>query len=1070
MTDTVSKFKYHLYFKTLLLLGLESWMALITTWQNRCWPRKKRTWLQGNHCESKTTTKASNADFRFYSCSWKKMDRHWNTTITWSEVSSKCQKPSPDCYDMINQSPEEATEQSTTVTSSKSAGRRISTMLRNGYLKIGYQLWQKEEVRRKGFNIAWIACWTCVMLLHSGHITAWYSRHDSDILLCTQTSWAQVGSKRKQFSSLCTAHFAPVLCRLPHLHGSGAGIPGIGILIYSWYCGIGISSGDGICSRSRDAETSARGCEWTNGKSPQQSANTAMNAAVSGLAGTVCGETAPRGYESRKARAVRTWQRLWRLGFHIERIRGYARSCLSCLAEDSETIANSADGDSTTRTAVCNIAVPPHDAHTELSTESCENSWKQRFRSLQTTVPNVRNVRSGRQHGIIRANHDLQVWFQDWRRGRPSEWILELVRRYDEANGTDPVPDQVKKRRALFRTRLSLWRHTSSVDCWKTGKLQRITRVDWRLLEEQTHLQDDFSRKHTHDEDSMEVDAVSRKGKGKEKSGKGKKGGKKGKESHSGKSYGETTTEHSRFDLECRNCGKYGHKASDCWYKQTNKSKGKGTGKSKSKVTEISESDNSKQVDDWCPSSNTSAQQANLSQVNTIGCADEGLWIFSLEDSKKRRYSVNWDETNLTEKWKTEEHELMIDSGCFGHVCPLWFAPQFPMVSSTNVDAVAATNVALQHYGQKVVYGHVMTNSGKRILIQITFDVMNVRKPLLSTSALKHRGVTIIFNHDYDRIIFRNETVNLIFHDSHSYLHVILTNGIPPCKALVMAGESATNDVDEEVYDNDGNERNEAREASSGDRRTIADADQAGQLDIPGEAKTARSPRTPEPPTGAARMAHNATHVPFRDWCPICVASRGRSSPQRRVVVNKTAETLPKFQTDYMFIRTVAESKTQPRITFVETRSGVVISFMCARKGGYEDLTMEILRHFEAYGFLNPVIIQCDIKMSIIDVCRKVARERNARTVLRFAPKTSHQSNGFVEAVHGHIQGLARCYQTQIETNTGTQLSAISPAIPFAMRYAGFVPSRFTVRPDGRIPFQYLLGTPYVSPLCTFGE
>ena len=37
--------------------------------------------------------------------------------------------------------------------------------------------------------------------------------------------------------------------------------------------------------------------------------------------------------------------------------------------------------------------------------------------------------------------------------------------------------------------------------------------------------------------------------------------------------------------------------------------------------------------------------------------------------------------------------------------------------------------------------------------------------------------------------------------------------------------------MDEEVYDNDGNERNEAREASAGDRRAIADADQAGQLD-----------------------------------------------------------------------------------------------------------------------------------------------------------------------------------------------------------------------------------------------
>ena len=61
---------------------------------------------------------------------------------------------------------------------------------------------------------------------------------------------------------------------------------------------------------------------------------------------------------------------------------------------------------------------------------------------------------------------------------------------------------------------------------------------------------------------------------------------------------------------------------------------------------------------------------------------------------------------------------------------------------SKNVDAVAANNVALQHCGQKVVYGHVMTNSGKRILILITFDAMNVRKLFLSTSALKHRGVT----------------------------------------------------------------------------------------------------------------------------------------------------------------------------------------------------------------------------------------------------------------------------------------------------------------------------------------
>ena len=51
----------------------------------------------------------------------------------------KCQKPSPDYYDMISQSLEEAAEQSTTATSLKNARRRrkrrrrSTTMLRNGY-------------------------------------------------------------------------------------------------------------------------------------------------------------------------------------------------------------------------------------------------------------------------------------------------------------------------------------------------------------------------------------------------------------------------------------------------------------------------------------------------------------------------------------------------------------------------------------------------------------------------------------------------------------------------------------------------------------------------------------------------------------------------------------------------------------------------------------------------------------------------------------------------------------------------------------------------------------------------
>ena len=66
--------------------------------------------------------------------------------------------------------------------------------------------------KRGGVLVEFVLC-SCTVR----HITARYSRHDSDISLWTQTSLAQFGSKREQFSSLCTAHFAPVLCWLPHL-------------------------------------------------------------------------------------------------------------------------------------------------------------------------------------------------------------------------------------------------------------------------------------------------------------------------------------------------------------------------------------------------------------------------------------------------------------------------------------------------------------------------------------------------------------------------------------------------------------------------------------------------------------------------------------------------------------------------------------------------------------------------------------------------------------------------------------------------------------------------------------
>ena len=98
---------------------------------------------------------------------------------------------------------------------------------------------------------------------------------------------------------------------------------------------------------------------------------------------------------------------------------------------------------------------------------------------------------------------------------------------------------------------------------------------------------------------------------------------------------------------------------------------------------------------------------------------------------------------------------------------------------------------------------------------------MSVRELLLSTSALKRQGVTITFSHDYDRIIFRIETLNSGARDSYSYLHVTLANETLPRDATVMTGE---------MYRMGWKTTCPRREVSDADRRAIADADQAGQV------------------------------------------------------------------------------------------------------------------------------------------------------------------------------------------------------------------------------------------------
>ena len=68
---------------------------------------------------------------------------------------------------------------------------------------------------------------------------------------------------------------------------------------------------------------------------------------------------------------------------------------------------------------------------------------------------------------------------------------------------------------------------------------------------------------------------------------------------------------------------------------------------------------------------------------------------------------------------------------------------------------------------------------------------------------------------------------------------------------------------------------------------------------IIGEEAPVRMIRNPADPTADERARHDATHLPFRAWCPVCVAARAIEDPHYRATVGEKAEGKPQVCADY---------------------------------------------------------------------------------------------------------------------------------------------------------------------------
>ena len=133
------------------------------------------------------------------------------------------------------------------------------------------------------------------------------------------------------------------------------------------------------------------------------------------------------------------------------------------------------------------------------------------------------------------------------------------------------------------------------------------------------------------------------------------------------------------------------------------------------------------------------------------------------------------------------------------------------------------------------------------------------------------------------------------------------------------------------------------------------------ELEVQGEeALAARPALSPYTPTRAEREAHEATRMPFRNWCWACVQGRSDNPPHRAVPgVEEERRRLPELHFDYAFLRREDSAETITILIMKSRPSRAIRAWVVPCKGASEPATVDrIYRGICETGVRPPCIFQ----------------------------------------------------------------------------------------------------------------
>ena len=614
-----------------------------------------------------------------------------------------------------------------------------------------------------------------------------------------------------------------------------------------------------------------------------------------------------------------------------------------------------------------------------------------------------------------------------------------MVQRYNMTSG-ETLSGQVEKA-TILRTLpeplkshllVNAQRFTNGAEVRTAVRDYLMARREWRPPTAMTRERDTSS--------PMDVDEVTWRWKGGNSKGKGKDKGKHSKGKGKGKDKDKDGKGKSKKDTECWWCGKRGHTQRDCWEKQA----GRPRVARPDKVQEVLEQQESESV-----SSSSVAVISNLTQ-NLDG------WVFEIS-----RTVTPIMKTICSVSGNLEETYVWLDSACYDHVCGSSFAKDCGIIRndefSRQTDIRAANGSSMQHLGVRTVRMQTVCDHQN---LQITFQVLNVERPLISVGKLAKDGCEINFD----------GTGGFIHHKGRS-LRFERVGDMFGIRVRVLGNSGSGNSVPgaHNPVMPTVDESSGFSPSASSSFNPMPSFDQEMSPLESGEAEPPQIRRPLTSPSDAERRRHETSHLPFREWCEHCVRGRGRAMPHFSRQRRGAEESVPVVQLDYTYMKGVSGPKA---LSIVDRDTSYGTSSVVLAKGSSDRYAVAMGVQFLDHLGHEEVILQSDAEPAAVDVARAIAKSFKGRAIVREVPRDSSKSNGTVERFHQSMQGLARTLRCETieKYRVPDDDFLLERLLPWIVRHSSWLLSRFQIHTDGNTSYKAIHGYVYSSQIFPFAQ